>query len=112
MAGERRRVLILHGIFLSLGLGLIVLLGSRLVHSIGALQASLLTIKRLEGFLPICAKCKKIRKASDHRKQESWVAIESYIEERTDAEFTHGLCPQCSRELYPEMFPDRDPGSQ
>ncbi len=113
IAGERRRILILHGMFLGLGLGVIVLVGTRLIHSIGALQASLLTIKRLEGFLPICAKCKKIRTpGGGHHKQDSWVAIESYIEERTDAEFTHGLCPRCSRELYPEVFADRETGSQ
>jgi hypothetical protein len=113
ITGERRRILILHGMFLGLGLGLIVLVGTRLVHSIGALQASLLTIKRLEGLLPICSKCKKIRTpGGDHRKQHSWVAIESYIAERTDAEFTHSLCPECSRELYPDIFPDRETGSQ
>ncbi len=78
--------------------------------SIQALQESLATIKRLEGFLPICASCKKIRIAgADHRLQESWMGIESYIEARTDAEFTHGLCPECSRKLYPELFANGSP---
>jgi hypothetical protein len=109
VAGERRQILILHAMFLCLGLGLVALVGRRLVQSIGALQDSLLTIKRLEGFLPICAKCKKIRIAEGNpRNQDSWVAIENYIEERTDAEFTHGLCPQCSHELYPELFRKRE----
>jgi hypothetical protein len=107
-AGERRRILVVHAMFLSLGLGFVVLVGRRLIQSIGALQDSLLTIKRLEGFLPICAKCKKIRIAeADPQRQDSWKAIENYIEEHTDAEFTHGLCPQCSHELYPELFPKR-----
>ena len=91
--------------FLGVGLGLIVLTGRKLMNSINALQGSLLTIKRLEGLLPICAHCKKIRNAgADPGRQDSWVAIESYIEARTDAEFTHGLCPQCSDELYPGLF--------
>ena len=108
-AAERRRILVPHALFLCLGLGLVALVGRRLVQSVGTLQDSLLTIKRLEGFLPICAKCKKIRIAgSNPRDQDSWVAIENYIEERTDADFTHGLCPQCSHELYPGLFPDRE----
>jgi hypothetical protein len=107
-AGERRRILVLHAMFLCLGLGLVALVGRRLVQSIGALQDSLLTIKQLEGFLPICAKCKKIRVPEGNpRDQDSWVAIEHYIEERTNAEFTHGLCPQCSHDLYPELFLNR-----
>jgi hypothetical protein len=36
---------------------------------------------------------------------QSWIMLEQYIQERTDAEFTHGLCPDCSSELYPELFP-------
>ena len=57
-------------------------------------------IKILEGFLPICAKCKKIR----HRDQ--WEQIEKYISENSLAQFSHSLCPDCQVRLYPELFPD------
>jgi hypothetical protein len=102
---ERKRNIILHVIFFCLGIGLITLTGRKIVLSIAALQDSLLRIKRLEGFLPICAQCKKIRlRGADRHDEKSWIAIEQYIAERTDAEFTHGLCPQCARELYPTLF--------
>ncbi len=94
MSGERRRKVLVHVLFLGLGLALISVTGRRLTGSIAALQDSLLRIKRLEGLLPICSRCKNIRlEGADYRQQESWIAIERYIQERTDAEFTHSLCP-------------------
>jgi len=106
---EQRQNVLVHVFFFVLGLALIGLTGGKLIKSIAALQDSLLRIKRLEGFLPICAKCKNIRlEGTDYRRQESWVAIERYIQERTDAEFTHGLCPQCASELYPELARRRE----
>lgn len=56
-------------------------------------------IKILRGSLPICASCKKIRDDKGY-----WNQIEAYIQERSEAEFSHGLCPQCAVELYPQMF--------
>ncbi len=107
MAAEHRQNLLVHGMFFILGIGLIILMGRKMIHGIGALQDTLLHVKRLEGFMPICAQCKKIRlEGADRHDQESWVAIEKYIQDRTDAEFTHGLCPQCARELYPKIFHD------
>jgi len=47
-------------------------------------------LKVLRGFLPICAKCKKIRD-----KNESWHRVEDYIRDHSEVKFTHGLCPQC-----------------
>ena len=68
------------------------------------LERALLRIRTLEGFLPICAQCKKIRKPdSDPKRMESWQPIESYISERTAAEFTHGICPECAALLYPKQ---------
>ncbi len=55
-------------------------------------------IKTLRGMLPICAHCKKIRDDQGY-----WNRIERYIEDRSDAKFTHGLCPDCLTELYPEV---------
>jgi uncharacterized protein DUF3365 len=105
IAGERKRILLVHVMFLGLGLGVIAVTGRKLIQNIGALQESLMRIKRLEGFLPICSNCKRILlEGTDERKQQSWIQIERYIRERTDADFTHGLCPECSMELNPELF--------
>jgi hypothetical protein len=53
-------------------------------------------ISILEGMLPICSSCKRIRQDKD------WVVLEEYISSHSLADFTHGLCPECMRELYPE----------
>ena len=55
--------------------------------------------KVLSGLIPICSNCKKIRDEKD-----SWVQLESYIRNKTQADFSHGICPECARELYPEFF--------
>jgi DNA-binding NtrC family response regulator len=64
-----------------------------------ALRHAMSKIKTLSGLLPICASCKKIRDD-----EGSWIRIESYIKSHSDAEFTHGVCPECARKLYPEVF--------
>jgi len=61
------------------------------------LYRSIDEIKTLRGMLPICASCKKIRNDLG-----AWEVIESYIEEHSEAEFSHGICPDCVRKLYPE----------
>ena len=63
------------------------------------LRRTLGEVKTLRGFLPICSSCKKIR--SD---EGSWQQIESYIREHSDAEFSHGICPECAKTLYPEYW--------
>lgn len=65
---------------------------------IKALEKSLEEIKRLSGLLPICAQCKRIRD-----KQDNWHEIENYISDHSEADFSHGLCPDCARALYPEL---------
>lgn len=65
------------------------------------LQAALAKVRTLSGLLPICANCKKIR--DDHG---YWTQIESYIHEHSEADFSHGLCPDCVDELYPEVRPE------
>jgi PAS domain S-box-containing protein len=62
------------------------------------LQAAFDNIKTLKGMLPICASCKKIRDDKGY-----WNQIEEYIGTHTEAEFTHGLCPDCVQKLYPQM---------
>ncbi len=59
-------------------------------------QNALREVKQLRGLLPICSACKRIR---DH--EGTWVQIEQYVRAHTEAEFTHGICPECMRTLYP-----------
>jgi uncharacterized PurR-regulated membrane protein YhhQ (DUF165 family) len=65
---------------------------------IGELQKALLEVKTLRGFLPICARCKKIRNDEGY-----WQQIEGYIQEHSEAVFSHGICPDCADLLYPEF---------
>jgi len=60
------------------------------------LQEALNKVKILSGLLPVCASCKKIRNDNGY-----WQQIETYIAEHSDLEFTHGLCPDCVKKLYP-----------
>ena len=53
----------------------------------------------LGSFLPICANCKKIREDDD-----SWTPIEVYIRDNSETEFSHGICPECAKKLYPEFY--------
>jgi len=77
---------------------------SELKRKIEELEAALSHIKTLEGYVPICANCKKMRREdADPKNMDSWVPIERYISERTDASFTHGLCPDCVRKMYGQM---------
>jgi len=63
-----------------------------------ALQDALNQVKRLSGLLPICANCKKIRDDQGY-----WEDIERYIEEHSEALFSHGICPECWQRLYPDI---------
>lgn len=62
------------------------------------LKEALTRVKVLSGLLPICASCKKIRDDEGY-----WNQIESYIRDRSDADFSHGICPECKEKLYPEL---------
>ena len=55
-------------------------------------------VKTLGGFLPICSSCKKIRDDNGY-----WNQIERYIGDHSEAEFSHGICPDCARKLYPDL---------
>lgn len=65
---------------------------------INKLNETLSQLKQLSGFLPICASCKKIRDDKGY-----WKQIESYIKEHSEAEFSHSICPDCSKKLYPGL---------
>ncbi|MBN2307676.1 MAG: GAF domain-containing protein [Candidatus Hydrogenedentes bacterium] len=63
------------------------------------LQDALANVKTLRGLLPICASCKKIRDDSGY-----WNQIEVYLKDHSDADFSHGLCPECLKALYPDYY--------
>jgi len=66
---------------------------------IAELQTALNEVKTLRGLIPICANCKKIRDDKGY-----WKQIEAYIEEHSDAFFSHGICPDCVNKLYPDLM--------
>lgn len=66
------------------------------------LQKELEEIKTLKGIVPICANCKKIRDDEGY-----WEQVESYLAKHTEAKFSHGICPDCMRQLYPEFCEDK-----
>ena len=69
---------------------------------IGDLQKALSDVKTLRGLLPICAHCKKIRDDRGY-----WNRIETFIRARSEAEFTHGICPDCAQQYYPDELTAR-----
>lgn len=71
-------------------------------HLIRELQASLTKTKRLNGLLPICSYCKKIKNDSG-----AWQQLESYLRSHAEVEFNHEICPQCSEKHHPQMAPKK-----
>jgi AmiR/NasT family two-component response regulator len=65
------------------------------------LEDALAQVKTLSGLLPICASCKKIRDDDGY-----WNQLEAYIQDHSEVVFSHGLCPECAKELYPQIFGD------
>lgn len=72
----------------------IVTLENDLLSKINQMEASIARIKKLEGLLPICSYCKKVRSRADY-----WQQVESYVCEHSDLQFTHGLCPACEKRV-------------
>jgi len=68
-------------------------------HLISELREALSKVKKLHGLLPTCASCKKIRD-----EEGIWHDMETYITEHSEADFSHGFCPRCAEQLYPEVF--------
>jgi len=66
------------------------------------LEKALSQVKLLSGFLPICASCKKIRDDKGY-----WNQIETYIQQHSEAEFSHSICPDCADRLYPHLRKNR-----
>lgn len=69
---------------------------------INELQQALSEVKTLSGLLPICANCKKIRDDKGY-----WNQIESYLHKHSEAKFSHGMCPDCLKQLYPDIYDEK-----
>jgi PAS domain S-box-containing protein len=67
------------------------------------LQKALDEVKTLRGIVPICMHCKKIRDDQGY-----WSQVEVYVHYHTEAEFSHGICPECMKKLYPDINMDED----
>jgi len=78
-------------------------LQSALANRVDELQKVLDHVRKLQGILPICMHCRRIR-----TDQESWEGLEAYIQENSEAEFSHGLCPECLEKYYPEPNADEE----
>lgn len=78
----------------------IVQLQAELRARITELEDALAQVKTLKGLLPVCAWCRKMRDDTGY-----WQELEVYIRRRTDAQFTHGICPECLRKHYPDIAP-------
>ena len=68
------------------------------------LSKALADVKQLSGLLPICACCKKIRDDRGY-----WNQLEVYISAHSQADFTHGICPECAKDFFPDVRPRHDP---
>lgn len=75
----------------------IQVLQRKLANQVHNLEIALKQVKQLRGLLPICMYCKRIRKDEDY-----WQQVESYISEHSEAEFSHGICPECYEKLLKE----------
>jgi len=69
----------------------------QLAERVHELEEALAQIKTLRGLLPICANCKKVRDDQGY-----WQDVELYIQNHAEVDISHGICPDCFRELYPE----------
>ncbi|MBO8129967.1 MAG: response regulator transcription factor [Candidatus Marinimicrobia bacterium] len=81
----------------------IIRLQEELSKKIAELQDALQHIKTLQGIIPICSICHKIRTDAD-----SWQRLEAYIQDHSDAQFSHGICPDCLKKYYGEYMKDEE----
>lgn len=76
----------------------IIQLRDQLQQQVEELSEALNKVERLEGMLPICSYCKKIRDDQNY-----WQRVETYLSEHTRVKFTHGICPDCARKALQEQ---------
>jgi hypothetical protein len=74
------------------------------------LEKAFAEIKRLQGIIPICAQCKKVQDENG-----AWRPVEIFVQQHSSAQFSHGLCPDCAKKLYPKLhmvLHGKDSGNQ
>ncbi len=81
----------------------VVGLQERLAQRVDELQKALSQVKQLHGLLPICSYCKRIRSDTNY-----WQAVETYIADHSDAQFSHGICPACFDTVMAELGPGKE----
>ncbi|HLZ20277.1 MAG TPA: hypothetical protein VKO67_11710 [Smithellaceae bacterium] len=96
-AGVYHQMAVLIGLnfYIIVDIGLIILTAQRIDYELNKAKDE---IKTITGLIPICSNCKKIRDDKG-----SWTLLESYFADHTDIMFSHGLCPDCVKELYPDI---------
>ncbi len=68
------------------------------------LTAALTKVNKLEGLIPVCSSCRRVRIEPEQKDQKSsWVSMENYISQETTAQISHGICPECAKIMYPEI---------
>ena len=82
----------------------IVGLQQRLSDRVSELEQALTRVRQLQGLLPICAYCKRIRDDQNY-----WNQVETYLAEHTDVQFSHGICPSCFDRVIQDELPDTPP---
>lgn len=97
LGGQKTPINWQESLFESAAILLLGIIAIRITH--GVFQK----MKYLEGILPVCASCKKIRDD-----KEGWKQIEEYIRDRSAVDFSHGICPDCARKLYPDLFAEKE----
>lgn len=73
----------------------------KLRRTVAVLEKALNEVKTLRGIVPICSFCKKIRNDKGY-----WDQVEGYVREHTEADFSHGICPACMKQHYPDLVDD------
>jgi hypothetical protein len=98
---DDRRAIAFHAVFLTAALAILFFLGLRIVKLAGSLEESQRQVLTLEGILPMCASCKKIRKEGAKATDPgAWMPVDSHIARHSEATFSHGICPECAGKLY------------
>ena len=92
------------------GFAMLLVVGLALVFNRSRRQAVELQeklAKVLSGYIPICAGCKMIKDEDG-----GWMPVESYVSQRTEAMFSHSICPKCGKELYGDLYPGENEGDE
>lgn len=100
-AAAVRKSVFTHILFPGIVLAVLFFFGRRIVLLVGSLKEAQGEIRTLEGILPICSHCKKIRReGADPTDPSGWIPVDAYISDRSDAMFSHGICPDCLGKHY------------